>query len=718
MSVSDSRGVSGKCHVSDENRTDEGLLKVHGVALGDNDITIGSTSNEKKLWRPEVLSESASYLEGRDIVVNHENHDAYKKVGEVKEVQHQKGKGIVYQGVIMDDELEDKVELGWLDVSPKVIHSEDHDNVNGVKSPNKILDFPNLSIVRRGASPSNELRAGEHPSMSVEELQSCFKTDEVQEYHFNCSEELENGLDDFDFAQWLFETPEAAIGAAQAFPCSGVHEHTVEGKTWYMPCSSHEKFLQSVEEANSEELAKFGEDEFVTWDDGNAHGKIVDWTDDGVYDASIDGDVSVEGTSDDPAALIQIHKEVDGGWKAEDTMVAHKFSTLNKWEPSSIVEENISEEEMQLSQARTPDYDETETTSWADVSKTLENFLSGVSGDTDDVNSVGDLTNDQKTELASHTLLGNPNGTTFREVVFFPVVNPNTGDLNKGALEAVRGGRGHSADISDSAFSSAFEKAGRLLNKEFSSEVEVEMSASSYTSAVVSVELDVNQEDLDEVYSDWSEEVNMTESELREWSGNPCSREASLDSEAVIERNLRLLETPKSEWSEEDIKDAERTVSFISRMRPNEPDSPRDGPFGCPSEWAISLLNWAYNPFDTVPDVPDNEELDDVEELEMAKHKNEMSQEEQRMASMLSSHSSMTKEEAMGMISSVNPNRETDVASLAKATSVALGAHKEEMQKLMERMRKHEDEMNSKETRDVMQRHVSEEESTLNKIVN
>jgi len=39
-----------------------------------------------------------------------------------------------------------------------------------------------------------------------------------------------------------------------------------------------------------------------------------------------------------------------------------------------------------------------------------------------------------------------------------------------------------------------------------------------------------------------------------------------------------------------------------------EPDDPRDGVHGCPSKWAISLLNWAYNPFDSIPDVPEQME--------------------------------------------------------------------------------------------------------------
>lgn len=119
-----------------------------------------------------------------------------------------------------------------------------------------------------------------------------------------------------------------------------------------------------------------------------------------------------------------------------------------------------------------------------------------------------------------------------------------------------------------------------------------------------------SMDELDEVYADWDDAVNMTASELKEWRDHPCASEASVDPDAVIERNLRLLETNKSDWDTDDIADAKRTISFISRMSDSamEPDDPHDGVYGCPSKWAISLLNWAYNPFDSIPDVPEQME--------------------------------------------------------------------------------------------------------------
>jgi len=140
----------------------------------------------------------------------------------------------------------------------------------------------------------------------------------------------------------------------------------------------------------------------------------------------------------------------------------------------------------------------------------------------------------------------------------------------------------------------------------------------------VEVELE-EEKSKDDVYSEWNDHVNMSASELQKWSRNPCSREASKDPQAVIKRNLRLLERNKEDWTENDVEDAERTISFISRMKAQQPESPREGPHGCPSEWAISLLNWAYNPFDSVP-APSSESKEDLEPVEEVTMSTELQQ--------------------------------------------------------------------------------------------
>jgi hypothetical protein len=46
-----------------------------------------------------------------------------------------------------------------------------------------------------------------------------------------------------------------------------------------------------------------------------------------------DSSFTIQGTEDDPAALIRVYREGVDGWNATDTLVGHKFSTLTKIEP-------------------------------------------------------------------------------------------------------------------------------------------------------------------------------------------------------------------------------------------------------------------------------------------------------------------------------------------------------------------------------------------------
>lgn len=99
--------------------------------------------------------------------------------------------------------------------------------------------------------------------------------------------------------------------------------------------------------------------------------------------------------------------------------------------------------------------------------------------------------------------------------------------------------------------------------------------------------------DIDEVYTRYRQTVNMSATSLENWSNNDCSRRASLN-RSPINRNLNLLRKKKSEWTAADARSANRTISFVERMR----GMPKGEPAvqGCPSKRDISLRNWAFNP--------------------------------------------------------------------------------------------------------------------------
>jgi hypothetical protein len=102
-----------------------------------------------------------------------------------------------------------------------------------------------------------------------------------------------------------------------------------------------------------------------------------------------------------------------------------------------------------------------------------------------------------------------------------------------------------------------------------------------------------NEDRLNEVYSKYRNTVNMSASELESWAETECSKKASI-SRAPIKRNLELLRTKKADWTSKHIRWANRTISFVNRMKGAEQGQPAAE--GCPSKRDISLKNWAYNP--------------------------------------------------------------------------------------------------------------------------
>jgi len=74
--------------------------------------------------------------------------------------------------------------------------------------------------------------------------------------------------------------------------------------------------------------------DYVSWNSsgGRARGEVKEIVEDGVINVP-DSSVEVTGTPADPAALIQVYQQVQGGWEDTDVYVGHKFSTLTKIEP-------------------------------------------------------------------------------------------------------------------------------------------------------------------------------------------------------------------------------------------------------------------------------------------------------------------------------------------------------------------------------------------------
>ena len=133
-----------------------------------------------------------------------------------------------------------------------------------------------------------------------------------------------------------------------------------------------------------------------------------------------------------------------------------------------------------LSEARTPSYQGTETLPWGSVDKSFGSYADAWArgtgrGTGKPPATIADANAACRAWIASKTLLGDAKADTAEDLIFFPVVNPNTNKLNAGALRAVMGGRGSQASIGSGAKASAKAKATALYKRHFQTNKELVM---------------------------------------------------------------------------------------------------------------------------------------------------------------------------------------------------------------------------------------------------
>jgi len=400
---------------------------VHGVALGEGDTTIGG-SGKQTYWPADVLKEAAEGLQGQPLAtdMNHTADDPKQQtpvdavVGEVTWSGYAPGIGVVYEAELDDESLAEKVANGRLEVSPLVARDlEPREEGNAEYEATEIHRWRDLALVVNGAAPSNEITVGDNP-MKAEALHKAV-------------ESLQDGID--------------------LTPPQDVQDHAQEVLDWR---SDDEKDVQGMTDtgwsraeqlASGEELSVDDVQEIAAW--FARHGsEEYDLNEEGMDPWRDNGRVAIKGWGGPPMRSWIMDKR-------------EQLTDMGELEAMS--------EALQLSEARTPEYDGTETSDWSEVSKDLSDTVDAVGIDAE---SVSDLSGEQKQAIAEHTLLGDPDAESWRELFFFPVVNPNTGDLNENALDAVRGGRGAQADIPSDTYESAESVARNLLAEEFDREFE------------------------------------------------------------------------------------------------------------------------------------------------------------------------------------------------------------------------------------------------------
>jgi hypothetical protein len=119
--------------------------------------------------------------------------------------------------------------------------------------------------------------------------------------------------------------------------------------------------------------------------------------------------------------------------------------------------------------------------------------------------------------------------------------------------------------------------------------------------------MDEDMRRVDEVFAEFNARVNMSPQEIDAWDDSlnfeiySEQKAGGEDIDKVHSDIIRLLETPKNEWSAKDdgfneVEEANQAIDFIDRMRGVEPGDPMDESAPPLSKRDASLLNWGFDP--------------------------------------------------------------------------------------------------------------------------
>lgn len=181
----DTASQSGFAALADAD--DDEPFTVHGVALGEGDITEGA-SGTRTYWPRETLEAAAEGLAGKKIVDDSEHDDLEATqppvsaiLGEVTKATYKPDVGVVFEGEIDDSDVAALVENGRVDVSPALFRElGEFDDDRDAHPATNIRKWRDLSVVAEGAAPSNSIQPGV-AALQAEALQSMFDESESDE---------------------------------------------------------------------------------------------------------------------------------------------------------------------------------------------------------------------------------------------------------------------------------------------------------------------------------------------------------------------------------------------------------------------------------------------------------------------------------------------------------------------------------------------------------
>lgn len=145
-------------------------IRVNGVALP-VDTPVEGGQGERHFYPPEVLESAADRLEGANIVKNFHDLEgqapAEDVIGEVTEAAYSDGVGLVYEGEIIDQDIAERVQQGYLDVSPTVARAlGEADDTLDARRVETVAGFRDLAVVQQG-QPGAEINLGSNPGLAA-----------------------------------------------------------------------------------------------------------------------------------------------------------------------------------------------------------------------------------------------------------------------------------------------------------------------------------------------------------------------------------------------------------------------------------------------------------------------------------------------------------------------------------------------------------------------
>ena len=137
---------------------------IHGVALAADDVVRAGPDEKRTRWSPGALAKMAGSLENKPLTDRHTDTDPHATVGEVTEAWYDESdEAIRFRATLADDDLASKINSGLLELSPRVEHPENLDDLKRHEDGlSRLIERPDAKTIRHVAIVPRTERSGKH----------------------------------------------------------------------------------------------------------------------------------------------------------------------------------------------------------------------------------------------------------------------------------------------------------------------------------------------------------------------------------------------------------------------------------------------------------------------------------------------------------------------------------------------------------------------------